>query len=49
MGWAEFAINFNLPSHCVQALSTVVLLPEKRKLQPRNVIGQDKLEKNFSV
>lgn len=50
MEWAEYAINFNLPSHCVRASSTVLLLAEKRKLQPRNVIGQDKLEeKMFSL
>lgn len=49
MEWAEYAISFNLPSHCVRALTTVLLLAEKRKLQPRNVIGQDKLEKKCSV
>lgn len=47
VGWAEAAINLNLPSHCVRALSTVLLLPEKGKRQPRNVIGQDKLEKKI--
>lgn len=45
VGWAEAAISLSLPSHHAQALRTVLLLPEKRKRQPRNVIGQDKPEK----
>lgn len=48
VGWAEAAISLSLPSHRAQALHTVLLLPEKRKRQPRNVIGQDKPEKKKS-
>lgn len=49
MGWVGSAINLNLPSQYVRALSTVLRLPKKMKRQPRNVTGQDKLGKKCSV